>query len=67
MMQKGGSYHVVIPPKLAYGAASPAGIPPNSTLEFDIHVVDVAPGAASMAAQAQEQQRRQQESPQPQP
>jgi FKBP-type peptidyl-prolyl cis-trans isomerase FkpA len=67
MMQKGGRYHIVIPPKLGYGEASPPGIPPNSTLEFDIHVVDVAPGAAAMAAQAQEQQRRQEESPQQAP
>ena len=51
-MQKGGRYHVRIPPNLAYGEASPPGIPANSALEFDIHVVDVAPGAAAMAAQA---------------
>jgi FKBP-type peptidyl-prolyl cis-trans isomerase FkpA len=62
-MQKGGRYHVVIPPKLGYGATSPPGIPPNSPLEFDIHVVDIAPGAAEMAAQAQQAQQGQPEQP----
>ncbi len=41
-MRKGGSYHVRIPPELGYGAQSPPGIPANSELDFDIHVVDVA-------------------------
>ena len=54
-MRKGGRYHVRIPSELAYGEASPPGIPANSDLEFDIHVVDVAPGAAAMAAQAAQQ------------
>jgi hypothetical protein len=52
MMQKGGRYRVRIPPELAYGSADQPGIPPNSELEFDIRVVDVAPNAAAMAAQA---------------
>ena len=55
-MRKGGRYHVRIPSELGYGAASPPGIPANSDLDFDIHVVDVAPGAAAMAAQAARQQ-----------
>ena len=62
-MQKGGTYHVKIPPSLAYGSASQPGIPANSTIEFDIHVVDVAKGAAAMAAQAQQQQQGQQAPP----
>jgi FKBP-type peptidyl-prolyl cis-trans isomerase FkpA len=60
-MQKGGTYHVTIPPSLAYGDAAQPGIPANSTLEFDIHVVDVAKGAAAMAAEAQAQQQMQQQ------
>lgn len=56
MMQKGGRYRVRIPPDLAYGDADQPGIPPNSELEFDIQVVDVAPNAAAMAAQAPPQQ-----------
>jgi len=49
-MQKGGRYLVNIPAKLAYGAEPPAGspIPPNADLEFDVHIVDVAPDAALM-------------------
>jgi FKBP-type peptidyl-prolyl cis-trans isomerase FkpA len=54
-MQKGGTYHFVVPPKLGYGDTPPAGISAKSNLEFDVHVVDIAPGAAAMAAQAQSQ------------
>ncbi|MEO7787866.1 MAG: FKBP-type peptidyl-prolyl cis-trans isomerase [Sphingomicrobium sp.] len=52
-MQSGGRYQVHIPSKLAYGDSQPPGspIPPNSDLEFDIHVVQVVPNAALMAAQ----------------
>ena len=66
-MRKGGRYQIRIPPELAYGAADQPGIPPNSELEFDIHVVDVAPGAAAMAAQAAPQQQQQQQAPPPPP
>jgi FKBP-type peptidyl-prolyl cis-trans isomerase FkpA len=58
MMQKGGTYHFVVPPKLGYGDTPPPGIPAKTNLEFDVHVVDVAPGAAAMAAQAQSQQQQ---------
>ena len=58
-MQKGGVYHVTLPPELAYGANAQPGIPANSRLEFDIKVVDVAKGAAAMAAAAQQQQAQQ--------
>lgn len=49
-MQKGGSYRVHIPAKLAYGATPPQGssIPPNADLDFDVHVVQVVPNAALM-------------------
>ncbi len=42
MMRKGDRYKVIIPPDLGYGAAGrlPA-IPGNSTLVFDIEVLDV--------------------------
>ena len=51
-MQKGGRYAIRIPSELAYGATPPPGpIPPNADLEFDVHVVQVVPDAALMAAQ----------------
>jgi FKBP-type peptidyl-prolyl cis-trans isomerase FkpA len=51
-MQKGGRYAIRIPSDLAYGATPPPGpIPPNADLEFDVHVVQVVPDAALMAAQ----------------
>jgi FKBP-type peptidyl-prolyl cis-trans isomerase FkpA len=62
-MQKGGTDHFVVPPKLGYGDTPPPGVPPKSNLEFDVHVVDVAPGAAAMAAQAGPQQQGQPEQP----
>jgi len=53
-MQSGGRYQIHIPSKLAYGATQPPGspIPPNSDLDFDIHVVQVVPNAALMAGAA---------------
>jgi FKBP-type peptidyl-prolyl cis-trans isomerase FkpA len=49
-MQKGGRYRIKIPAKLGYGASPPPGgpIPPNANLEFDVHVVEIAPNAAAM-------------------
>ena len=49
-MQKGGRYRIVIPAKLGYGSSPPAGspIPPDSDLEFDVHVIQVVPDAALM-------------------
>jgi FKBP-type peptidyl-prolyl cis-trans isomerase FkpA len=49
-MQKGGRYRIHIPAKLGYGSSPPAGspIPPNSDLEFDVHVVQIVPNAALM-------------------
>jgi FKBP-type peptidyl-prolyl cis-trans isomerase FkpA len=55
-MQKGGRYKVHVPAKLGYGANSPPGMPPNSDLDFDVHVVQVVPNAAAMAAQQQAMQ-----------
>lgn len=38
-MRAGGVRRVIIPPELAYGDRALRGIPPNSTLVFDIEVV----------------------------
>lgn len=39
-MRVGGSRRIIVPPELAYGVRPRAGIPPNSTLVFDIHLID---------------------------
>ena len=61
-MQKGGRYNIRIPAALAYGANPPPGgpIPPNSDLIFDVHVIDVVPDAALLAAQQQQQMQQMQ-------
>ena len=52
-MQKGGKYKIHIPSDLAYGPNPAPGspIPPNADLDFDVHVVQVVPNAASMMQQ----------------
>lgn len=67
-MQKGGRYRVRIPSELGYGATPPPGspIPPNSELEFDVHVVQVVPNAALMQEMQQQQSEQQQPPQEPQ-
>lgn len=49
-MQQGGRYHVHIPSALAYGSTPPPGMPKDTDLEFDIHIVKVVPDAGLMAS-----------------
>lgn len=40
-MRAGGRRQLVVPPALGYGRLGTDGVPPNSTLIFDVEVVDV--------------------------
>lgn len=52
LMKAGSQYKLVIPAKLAYGPQGRPGIPPNSTLLFDVELLEVKPGAAPAPAPA---------------
>ena len=41
LLKKGGKARFIIPPSLAYGDISAGKIPPNSTLIFDVELLDV--------------------------
>lgn len=40
-MKVGGKRQLVVPPKLGYGAAGTPNIPPNSTINFEVELVNV--------------------------
>ncbi|HDL3860460.1 TPA: FKBP-type peptidyl-prolyl cis-trans isomerase, partial [Mannheimia haemolytica] len=40
MLKKGGKMEIVVPPALAYGDRAAGKIPANSTLKFEIELLD---------------------------
>ncbi len=46
LMPEGAVYKLYIPPDLAYGAQAQPGIPPNSTLVFEVELIKVQPTSA---------------------
>lgn len=56
LMPKGSKYRVWIKPELGYGAETKGPIPGNSTLVFDIDLIDFLPEAVVRQMQAQAQQ-----------
>lgn len=61
LMRAGGEYRLWIPPHLGYGSNVPQGAPfgPTDTLQFDIRVMEIAPGMAEAQRQQQMQQLQQ--------
>jgi FKBP-type peptidyl-prolyl cis-trans isomerase len=51
-VKKGGKIKLYVPPHLAYGDDGRPGIPPGSTLIFDVELLDVNPPAAAAPAAA---------------
>lgn len=48
-IKKGGKIQLVIPPDLAYGKTGVPGIPANSTLVFDVELLDIKPAPKAEA------------------
>lgn len=56
-MKVGGKVRVVCPPALAYGAEGRPGIPPNSPLIFDIHLLGIGDTATAAPGSDREVER----------
>ena len=60
LMRKGAKYRIWLKPTLAYGDKSPPGIPANSTLAFDVEMLEFIPMSTYRQIQQQQQMMQQQ-------
>ncbi|HEY0150097.1 MAG TPA: FKBP-type peptidyl-prolyl cis-trans isomerase [Allosphingosinicella sp.] len=59
LMKKGGTYRLRIPPALGYEDKDMGRIPPNSTLDFEVKVLEVMPEAQLRQIMMQQQMQQQ--------